>query len=224
MDNALLVRGFECFGYLPRDVERLIERDPGSAQGHLSERPAIDQLHYQRQHAAAFLDAVNLRDVRVVERREDVRLTLEACNAVSVAGERARQDLDGDVALETSVAGFVDFAHAAFTQRVEDFVLVEPRATGKEHGLADYATCSFAGSSPGSWDARHGLQRFCTGAAVISRSPGCVATHELGPRVVRDADFDSDRNEPLVLEFPDAASPVALPFSASSARSKTGGV
>ena len=87
MDDALLVRGFECVGYLPRDVERVLERDPGGAQGHVSERLAIDQLHDQRVHAATFLDAVNLRDVRMIERREDVRLTLEACTR----GQRRRR-------------------------------------------------------------------------------------------------------------------------------------
>ena len=99
MDDALLVRGFECFGYLPRDVERVLERDPGGAQA-MSASVSPSTSSMTSACTPPFLDAVNLRDVRMIERREDVRLTLEACHAVSVAGERARQDLDGDVALE----------------------------------------------------------------------------------------------------------------------------
>ena len=62
----------------------------GGAQSRVSERLALDELHDQRVHAATLLDAVNLRDVRMIERREDVRLTLEAGHAISVGGERGQ--------------------------------------------------------------------------------------------------------------------------------------
>ena len=47
MDDALLVRRLERFGDLPRDRQRLIERNR-SARDPIGERRALDQLHDQR--------------------------------------------------------------------------------------------------------------------------------------------------------------------------------
>ena len=53
----------------------------------LGEVLALDQLHHERVVAARVLEAVDLRDVRVVERREHLRLALEPRQAI---GDRAR--------------------------------------------------------------------------------------------------------------------------------------
>ena len=46
-------------------------------------------------------DPVDRADVGVIERREQSRLALEARQAVAVAGDGRRQDLDGNIALKT---------------------------------------------------------------------------------------------------------------------------
>ena len=52
---------------------------------------ALDQLHDQRSDVRArLLDAVDLRDVRVIQRGERLRLALEAHQAIGVARERRR--------------------------------------------------------------------------------------------------------------------------------------
>ena len=66
MDDPLLVRRLERLGDLLRDRQRLVDgnrppRDP------IGERRAFDQLHHQRVHAAGILEAVDLRDVRMIE-------------------------------------------------------------------------------------------------------------------------------------------------------------
>jgi hypothetical protein len=46
------------------------------------------------------LEAVNLRDVRMVERGKGLRFTLEPCETFGIAGKRVRQELQRDIAIE----------------------------------------------------------------------------------------------------------------------------
>ena len=91
------------------------------------------QLHHQRARAAAVLDAVNLGDVRMIERRECLRLAFEAHQAVGVGGERLGQDLERDVASEFRVARSIHLAHATGAKRAEDLVLIDASAGGNGH-------------------------------------------------------------------------------------------
>ncbi len=90
MNDAGLVRGFERFRDLPRDRQHLVDRDR-SARTALRERLAFHQLHHQRTRAARILDAVDVGDVRVIQRSERLRFALEAHHAIGVARERFRQ-------------------------------------------------------------------------------------------------------------------------------------
>lgn len=64
------------------------------------------------------------------ERRECVRLALEACKGHRIRGERLGQDPDRDVAIHLGVARSVDFAHSACTKQGDDFVRTEASAGG----------------------------------------------------------------------------------------------
>ena len=55
--------------------------------------------------------------------RDAHRLALEAGEGVRVAGQRRRQDLDRDLALEARVAGAKDFAHSSGAEHRQNFVL-----------------------------------------------------------------------------------------------------
>ena len=79
-------------------------------------------------------DVVQDADVRVIERRDCPRLALEALTQLRVGGQRTREDLDGDAAIEPRVTGSIDFAHAAGSERFDDFVRTEPRAGRECHG------------------------------------------------------------------------------------------
>ena len=87
----------------------------------------------QRSRAGRLLEAVYLRDVRVVERCQHLRFTLEPRQAVAIVGEMIRQDLDRDVALQPAVAGPVDLAHAAGAKRRDDFIWTDVCAGGERH-------------------------------------------------------------------------------------------
>jgi hypothetical protein len=131
MDDAVIVRGFERLGNLPREFERLLDRNRSLAEA-TGERLALYELHYETTYVASgfpvrrslggggsrtrylgLLDAVNRGDVPVVQGREDPRLTLEAPDALRVGGKGGREHLDGDVAAEPRVARAIDFAHPA---------------------------------------------------------------------------------------------------------------
>ena len=66
VDDPLLVRRFERVGDLLRDGQRLVERDR-AARDALRQVVALDQFHHDRTHTAAFFEAVDVRDVRVIE-------------------------------------------------------------------------------------------------------------------------------------------------------------
>jgi len=49
----------------------------------------------------------------MVQGRQRSRLTLEPRQSIGVVRKRARQDFDRDSSIQTGIARFVDFAHAA---------------------------------------------------------------------------------------------------------------
>ena len=96
------------------------------------------QFHHEGVDTVRLFQTVNDRDVRMVQRREDFRFTLEAGDSFRVCRERLGQDLDGDIAIELRVAGSVHLAHAPFADLRGDFVNAEACAGGEGHGLRDY--------------------------------------------------------------------------------------
>ena len=74
------------------------------------------------------------------ERGDRLRLPLEAPRNSGVGGERRRQNLDRDVAIEPRVARPVDFAHPARAERRHDLVRAEPCAGAIDiSGRRDYS-------------------------------------------------------------------------------------
>ena len=86
MDDALLVRGVERVRDLPRDRQRLVERQRPLRHA-IGERLAFDQFQHQRVDAVAVFDAVNRGDVRMVQRGEQPGLALEAGETVGIGRE-----------------------------------------------------------------------------------------------------------------------------------------
>jgi hypothetical protein len=79
------------------------------------------------------LEAIDVRDVRVIERGQQTRLTLEPDQPIRVARERGGQDLDRDVAPEPAVAATVHLAHAARAEGRDDVVRTDASTDGKCH-------------------------------------------------------------------------------------------
>ena len=128
MDDALFVRGFEGFGDLPRNEQRLVDGN-GPTRDAIGQRRAVDELHDERGRAVAPLQAMDVRDVRVIEGREDPRLALEARQAFGVTGHDIRQDLDRDVALQIRVVCAIHLAHSAGPEKGDNLVQTSSRPT-----------------------------------------------------------------------------------------------
>ena len=132
MDDALLVRGLNGIRDLLCDQEDLVERT-GTAHDAVRQILAFDQFHDKGKDTLRFFETVNLRDVRMVERREHLRFALEPREPVGIGRPEIGQDLDRDVAMELRVAGAIDLPHATFADLRGDFVDAEARARREGH-------------------------------------------------------------------------------------------
>jgi hypothetical protein len=74
------------------------------------------------------LDAIDGRDVRVVQRGYRAGFALEPSDALGVGGEVVRQRLQGNVAPELRVASLPHLAHAATANEGNDLVMSYARA------------------------------------------------------------------------------------------------
>ena len=94
----------------------------------LRERFALDELQHEPANALALFDAVDGRDVRVVQRGDHSRLALEARDPTRLGRKRERQNLDRDVATELGVVGPVHLAHSAAAKERLHFEGPDPPA------------------------------------------------------------------------------------------------
>ena len=112
MDDALFVRGFQRFRDLLCDGQRLVERESGgSAFGgtrptgdEVGERRSLDQFHHERAHAGGLFQAVDVRNVRVIQRGEHLRFAAEPREPIGIVRDGGQQDLDRDVAIQLGVS------------------------------------------------------------------------------------------------------------------------
>ena len=78
---------------------------------------------------------MNGGDVRMVRRGKDAGLAFEAHDPFGVGGAGLRQDLARDAAIESDVAGAIDFAHSACANRLLD--VEHPDASAGQAGHGD---------------------------------------------------------------------------------------
>jgi hypothetical protein len=100
----------------------------------------LDQFHHERAYAARIFQAVDMRDVRMIEGRERLRFACEAGQAIGIAGEGVRQDLQRDVAIQLRVVCAIHLTHAASAESGEDLVRAETFGNLKEHVRASQET------------------------------------------------------------------------------------
>jgi hypothetical protein len=112
VDDALVVRRFERLGHLLRDRERLVDRER-ALRDPIGERRAIDELDHESFRRGGILDPINRSDVRMIERREQLRFALEAGEPFGIIRKRVRKDLEGNVASELGVPRAIHLAHPA---------------------------------------------------------------------------------------------------------------
>ena len=76
---------------------------------------------------------MDLRDVGVIEGREDLRLPREPGEPVRISRESVWEDLQGNLAVELRVGGLPDLAHAAFPEEGGDVVMPEAGTGAESH-------------------------------------------------------------------------------------------
>ena len=69
--------------------------------------------------AAGVLEAVDRRDVGMVEGGEHLRFSAEPCDAITIKREGLRQDLQRDIAIELGVARAIDLVLHTWGQRLQ---------------------------------------------------------------------------------------------------------
>ena len=125
MDDPALVGGVECVGDLASDGDCFVDRNRAACDP-LREILTFDQFHDERTNAAAFFEAVDVRDVWMIEGRQRLCFAVEACESIGIGRERVRQNLHRDVAIELRIARAVHLAHSSCAQGTENLIETEP--------------------------------------------------------------------------------------------------
>ena len=115
-----------------RDLWKLMHKEAVLAHN-FAQRASINEFHHDERQTVGFADLVDRADIRMVERRNRARLSLEPL------AEIRADDLDGDGAIQARVSGFVNLAHPSRAQRRLDLVRAESRAGGQRHYRGFYA-------------------------------------------------------------------------------------
>ncbi len=127
MDDGALVSGFEGVGDLDRNAHRLVDRDR-TLRDAIGQRRSLDELEHQSHGALALFEAVDRRDVGMVQCRQCFGFALEPGDALRIRDERRRQDLDRDFSIELRVARAIDLTHPTAAERRDDDVGTEHQA------------------------------------------------------------------------------------------------
>ena len=90
----------------------------------IRERRPLDEFEHQRRDAVRIFEAVDAADVRMVQRRQDLGLTLEARHAIGIVAEGRGQNLQRNVSTELRVLGAIDLPHAAGAEGGDNLVRV----------------------------------------------------------------------------------------------------
>ena len=133
MDHPGLVGGLQRLGNLLRNRQRFIDGDRALGDP-VGERRPLDEFEHQCPSVISLFDAVDLRDVGVVEAGEDLRFPLEPGKAIRVLGEGVGEDLQRHLAVELGVSRLPDLAHATLAEQSGDVVMSDAGVDGQGHG------------------------------------------------------------------------------------------
>jgi hypothetical protein len=133
VDDALFMRRLEGFGDQPGDRHCFVEWQRPLLDA-VGQRRAFNQLHHEGAAAVRPFEAINLRDVGMVQRGERLRLTLESRQPVGLMGKAVRQSLDGDLASKVGIERAIDLTHPTLADLGDDFVRPDASARHEGHG------------------------------------------------------------------------------------------
>ena len=128
MDDSFVVSSFKSLGDLSCNNQGLIDGETANA---LRERLTGNKLHDEVVAAIGFLQSVNGCDVWMIQRRQRLRLTLEARYALRIVGKRVRKEFQSNAPPKLCVVGLIDVAHPTRSQMFGDVVV---RESPSDHG------------------------------------------------------------------------------------------
>jgi hypothetical protein len=86
VNNVAIVRGLEGFGNLPGDVQCFTDGNRTTLQSRL-ERLAFNKLHHDRAHPAGLDDAIDVRNVGMIQQRQHLSFALKTRQPFRIAGK-----------------------------------------------------------------------------------------------------------------------------------------
>src|SRR4029079_14848548 len=102
------------------------------ARNALVQALAVHEFEDEELGVVGLNEVVDLSDVRVIERGDDLRLPSEAGDTVRIVGEGGGQNLQSDIASQFAVVREVDGAHAPAPDRRDD--VVDAKAGARRQG------------------------------------------------------------------------------------------
>src|SRR5450755_1563843 len=123
MDDSFAVGSIECVCHFDGQGKKKVgsQGTPGNA---VFERHPVEKLHGD-EGLSVLADVVDRADVGMVERRRGVGFTLKAGERLRVLFDLFGQELESDKTMQPRIFGFVDDAHSAAAQLLDDVVVRE---------------------------------------------------------------------------------------------------
>ena len=132
MDDGAIVRSLQRVGDLPRDRQRVTNGKRTGSQT-IGDRPSLHELHDEELGGISLFQAIERRDVWMVQTSEYLRLAAEPRDAFGVGSGCRGQRFDGDVAAEARIPCAIHFAHPACAKRRDDFVWTQAISGRQRH-------------------------------------------------------------------------------------------
>ncbi len=112
MNHSATVGLVEAIADFCTNLQYLVTGKGASPQA-VSEGFALQKLHDQKIDAVVLADVVKGADVGIVQRRDGLRLALEALPGFRVVRKVSWQDFDRYRAVQASIAGAINLSHSA---------------------------------------------------------------------------------------------------------------
>jgi hypothetical protein len=127
MHDPIRVRVVERGGDVAQDSQRTVHLQPAALRDELLHAAASHHAHRVERDAGPLADGEDRNDMRMIEPRRELGLTLEARVGVGVEDRIERENLQRDVAVERRLVRAVHDAHAAAAEQVAEHERIADR-------------------------------------------------------------------------------------------------
>ena len=124
VDDPLLVSLLERLRNLDGNMDSLTDRD-GTARNARRQRLPRNELEDEVVGPLRLLQPVNGSNPGMVQRCENLRLSLETGQPLGVLGELGRQDFDRHASAELFIPGSIHLSHTTFSNGLKNLVVSE---------------------------------------------------------------------------------------------------